>query len=250
VTPPGLTVLASGAPAGEGRWTARGAPDWAASIGDFAIAEGKAGDVPVIVGVERSVKESAGTYLARAVASLTDIARRYGAYPWPAYTLAITPSLKGGIEYPGHVMQGPGTNSRTLPHEIAHQWFYGLVGNDQGRDPWLDEGLASWAEAQVNHTYASFLAKSVPSDGRGHLGEAMSYWDPRHASYYRSVYVQGVQALGALGVSVAAVDCALARYVAVNAYRVATPASLLAALKTVAPNAQEVLARFGAQRLS
>jgi aminopeptidase N len=27
-------------------------------------------------------------------------------------------------------------------HEIAHQWWYAQVGNDQVRTPWLDEGLA------------------------------------------------------------------------------------------------------------
>jgi aminopeptidase N len=30
-------------------------------------------------------------------------------------------------------------------HEIAHQWWYGLVGNDQYRDPWLDESFASYS---------------------------------------------------------------------------------------------------------
>jgi hypothetical protein len=225
-------------------------PDWAASIGDFVLAQGNAGGVPVTVGVERSMAESPAPYLARVTSSLADLARRYGPYPYPAFTLALTPSLTGGIEYPGHVMQGPNTNARTTPHEVAHQWFYSLVGNDQGRDPWIDEGLASWAETQINHTYASFLARPIPADGRGHLGEPMTFWDPRHNDYYRSVYVQTVQALGALGVPVAAVDCALARYVAANAYRVATPAAVVAALKTVAPNAADVLGRYGVQRLS
>ena len=32
-----------------------------------------------------------------------------------------------------------------LAHEIAHQWWFGLVGNDQLREPWLDEGLANWS---------------------------------------------------------------------------------------------------------
>ncbi|MDX1521367.1 MAG: M1 family aminopeptidase, partial [Anaerolineae bacterium] len=30
-------------------------------------------------------------------------------------------------------------------HEVAHQWFYGLVGNDQVDEPWLDEALAQFA---------------------------------------------------------------------------------------------------------
>ena len=245
VTPPGLTVLGTGTNVG-GAWKAVAVPDWAASIGDFNVVTGSAGAVPVTVGVDKTIDESPNTYLTRVVSSITDLARRYGAYPWPAYTLAITPALKGGIEYPGHVMQGPGTNARTTPHEAAHQWFYALVGNDQGRDPWLDEGLASWAEAQVNHTHASFISKPIPAEGHGHMGEPMTFWNQRQAIYYRSVYVQTVQALGALGVSTAAVDCALARYVAANAYRVATPKDLIAALTTVAPNAATVLQGFGA----
>jgi aminopeptidase N len=31
-------------------------------------------------------------------------------------------------------------------HEIAHQWWFGLVGNDQALEPWLDEALALYSE--------------------------------------------------------------------------------------------------------
>jgi len=31
-------------------------------------------------------------------------------------------------------------------HEIAHQWWFGLVGNDQATEPWLDEALAVYSE--------------------------------------------------------------------------------------------------------
>jgi hypothetical protein len=250
VAPSGLMVLATGVSDGPWHWTAKAVGDWAASVGSFNLAEGEAAGAKVTVGVEKSMSESPATYLSRVLSSLTDLSRRYGQYPYPTFTLALTPNLKGGIEYPGHVMQGPNTNARTTPHEVAHQWFYSLVGNDQGRDPWLDEGMASWAEAQTNHTYGSFVSKPIPADGKNRIGESMPYWDQRHGSYYRSVYVQSVQALAAMGQSTAAIDCALARYVAANAYRVATPAALAAALKTVAPNALEVLARYGAQRIT
>ena len=243
--PAGFTVLGGGVQTGDGEWVAAGAPDWAASIGRFDLVDGKAGDVPVVVGVDASLNESPGAYLKQVQKFLPMLAARYGEYPWPTYTLAITPNLKGGIEYPGHVMQGPNTITRTLPHEIAHQWFYALVGSDQGRDPWIDEGLASWAEAQVDGTYASFRSRAIPAAGKNHVGEPMTFWDLRHGAYYRSVYVQAVQALGALGQPATAVDCALARLVATSAYRVATPNAVLAALETIAPNARDVLTRYG-----
>jgi aminopeptidase N len=36
----------------------------------------------------------------------------------------------------------------TVAHEVAHQWFYSLVGDDQLDDPWLDESLAQFATLQ------------------------------------------------------------------------------------------------------
>lgn len=40
-------------------------------------------------------------------------------------------------------------------HEMAHQWWFGMVGNDQAREPWLDEGLATFAELQYLENYFS-----------------------------------------------------------------------------------------------
>ena len=31
-------------------------------------------------------------------------------------------------------------------HEVSHQWWFGLVGNDQALEPWLDEALALYSE--------------------------------------------------------------------------------------------------------
>ena len=36
----------------------------------------------------------------------------------------------------------------TIAHELAHQWFYGVVGNDQYHEPWLDESFATWASRE------------------------------------------------------------------------------------------------------
>jgi hypothetical protein len=243
-TPADLQVLASGVPDGKGHWRADAVRDVAVTVGRFRLADGTAAGVRVTVGVDISLVDDPRTYLDTAVRAIGDFSRRFGPYPWATYTLSITPGLSGGIEYPTHVMQGPRSQGRTTPHEIGHQWFYALVGNDQGRDPWLDEGLATWAEARFVGNLATFRARSVPADARGRTGAPMTYWDGR-SSYYVGVYVQGTQALAALG-DPDRVDCALRHFVARDAYRVARPDDLVSAVRAVFPDARAVLAGYGA----
>ena len=246
-TPPGFDVLATGTTTGPGRWSATAVPDFAMSVGRFTTAAATVNlpqPVRVTVGVHAGIAEAPGAYLSRITSALEDFTRRYGAYPWPAYTMAVTPDLPGGIEYPMHVMQGPGTVGRTTPHEVAHMWFYALVANSQGRDPWLDEGLATWAERRFERTLATLRATPIPAAGRGRVGEPMTFWERQRAAYFRSVYVQGAQALAALG-DPEAVDCALRLYVARTAFRIARPRDLVEAARAVFPGAAETLAGFG-----
>ncbi len=245
--PPGLTALAGGRYLGGGHWQVSGARDLAVSVGRFALAGGtvNAPDrVEVTVGVAAGIKESPVTYLNKVTKVLADFSRRYGPYPWPTYTLSITPTLSGGIEYPMHVMQGPGTIGRTTSHEVAHMWFFGLVGNDQGRDPWLDEGLATFAEGRYEGTLNSMKGRTIPADAKGRAGEPMTYWEGHQKSYYLGVYVQGAQAIAALGAA-DRVDCALRHFVARSANTIARNRDLIAAFEPSFPNTRDVLNRYG-----
>ena len=246
-----VDILASGVDDGQRTWTATATRDWAMSVGSFrrATVQAMSGGrgVQVTVGVQRGLAEDPVMYLDRVTRALAVFGSAYGPYPWPSYSLAITPGLQGGIEYPSHVMQGPGSGGRTTPHEVAHQWFYALVGNDQGRDPWLDEGIASWAEARAEGTLAAFRDKPIPVAARARTGRPMTFWDAHRTWYYRGVYVQTVQALAALGPA-EQVDCALRGYVAANAYGVARPADLISALIMSFPDAATVLGRYGITR--
>ncbi|HEV2070151.1 MAG TPA: M1 family aminopeptidase [Acidimicrobiales bacterium] len=245
--PDGLTVLASGVQDGE-RWRAVAVRDVGVSIGRFRTAEAVTSTprpVAVTVGVHEGVAGDPRAYLERVVRALEAFSRRFGPLPYPTYSVALTPALSGGIEYPGHVMQGPDTMGRTLSHEVAHMWFYALVGNNQAVDPWLDEGLATWAEAHFEGTLDGVVARSIPAAGRNRVGEPMTYWEDHQDAYYRSVYVQGAQALSALG-DPEAVDCALRIYAATSAFAIARPGNLLEALRRVFPDADATLAGFGA----
>jgi hypothetical protein len=245
--PPGLSALATGVPDGHGRWVATAVPDVGVSVGNFVTATAVINvpqPVSITVGVAAGLPESPQTYLAKAERVISSYSQRFGPYPWPVYTLAITPGLTGGIEYPMAVMQGPNTIGRTTSHELGHEWFYALVTDDQARDPWLDEGLATWAEEGYEGTVATFRRVTIPADGQGRAGAPMTYWETRHGSYYLSVYVQTAQALGSLGTP-DAVDCALRLYTARFAYRIARPADLIDTLAGQFPGATATLARFG-----
>ena len=104
--------------------------------------------------------------------------------------------------------------------------------------------MATWAEVRSEGTLAVFLKKVVPIEGKGRLGAPMSFWDSHVPAYYRSVYVQGTQALASLGPP-EQVDCALRAYVAENSYGIARPAGLIRALTAQFPGAAAVLARYG-----
>jgi hypothetical protein len=200
--------------------------------------------VEVTVGVHADVGESPEVYLDLVDVSLRLLAAQYGPYPWPSYTLAITPDLPGGIEFPSHVMQGPGTIDRTTPHEVAHMWFYGLVGNDQSRDPWIDEGLATWAEARVEGTEAALLDYPIRPDAEGHAGEPMTYWETHLDAYYEGVYVQPAAALARLAPA-DTIDCALAHLVARRGHGIATGDDVVAALGVVLEDPAAALAPYG-----
>ncbi|MGQ0743171.1 MAG: M1 family aminopeptidase [Acidimicrobiales bacterium] len=246
-TPPGYTVLASGVGDRPGHWRADAMRDVAVSVGRFNLAAGEAlapHPVTVTVGAHDSTGIDPTTYLAQVMADLADLATRYGPYPWTTFSLALTPALPGGIEYPTHVMQGAGTLGRVISHELGHQWFYALVGNNQARHPWLDEGLATWAEGRARNSLGAVLARPVPEAGRFRVGEPMDYWAQNPGAYYAAVYNQGAAALAALGDPVL-VDCALALYAAVNAHRIARPADLVAAAHAVFPDAPNTLAAWG-----
>ena len=79
----------------------------------------------------------------------------FGAYPYTELDIAATPTDAGGVEYPGLVVIADRMYDQAgergsffeiaVVHEVAHQWWYNLVGDDQVREPWLDEAVTQYA---------------------------------------------------------------------------------------------------------
>jgi hypothetical protein len=97
--------------------------------------------------------------------ALEFLAAHYAPYPWDSLTVVLPPWAArrlGGMEYPGVVLGpfgdplwdlGPARGvlypEAVLVHEVAHQWFQGLVASDEVEAAFLDEGLATYAELRM-----------------------------------------------------------------------------------------------------
>jgi hypothetical protein len=242
--PTGYRVLATGDPLGNGRFRAHAVRDVAVAVGRFHVQRANEGGVTVRVASAGATAD----ILPLARDALRELSARYGPYAWRNYTVVIAPDLHAiGIEYPTLSYVGRSRFNRLIvDHETAHQWFYSLVGNDQARDPWLDETLATWAQARLASDKLG-PAQTPPSGAAAHIGAPMAYWDHHPRAYFYGVYGAGVSALHSLG-NDDAVDCAVQSYVARRAYSIAHPADLLDELNRFIPGAESRLRPFGIQR--
>jgi hypothetical protein len=118
-------------------------------------ASAQSGDVtvratgPATVDVDTAARDGA--------ADLQTLASLYGPYPWSELDI-VAVSLgpdAGGMEWPGAVWiaglenGAGGAGSLTVDHELAHQWWHALVGNDSIRAPVVDEPLAQYSMCLV-----------------------------------------------------------------------------------------------------
>jgi aminopeptidase N len=72
--------------------------------------------------------------------------------------------------YDGNAASTPWLES-TVAHEVAHQWFYGLVGSDQLGAPWLDESLTQYM------TLRYFRERYGPAGAAGFQQSLIERWD-------------------------------------------------------------------------
>ena len=90
-------------------------------------------------------------------ATVEHFSKQWFEYPYP---VAIAEAgIAGGMEYPGIVFdwwkaKGKGLYGVTS-HEIGHTWFPMIVGSNERRDAWMDEGFNTfadvYADAAFNH---------------------------------------------------------------------------------------------------
>lgn len=149
------------------------------AFGEDAVLEGP--DVAVRVLIQREREEQAERHFKATAAALFFYGLWFGPYPYPNVTV-VDPAWGGGqaagMEYPQIFTAGTRLFTReemhapesVTIHECGHQFWYGLVGNNEPYAPWLDEGLNSYTDSEVlfrvygpRHSTTSYAGR--PLDG-------------------------------------------------------------------------------------
>ncbi|MBI2845772.1 MAG: M1 family metallopeptidase [Chloroflexi bacterium] len=143
--------------------------------------------------------------LEHVAASLAFFNDHFGVYPYRELDILIVPMEgAGGMEYPGLILiDEEAATARVIAHEAAHQWWYGVVGNDVLEEPWVDEALATFSsllyleEALGRAAYNEGLAvyrfryEDASDLDPGHLITDPVSAFPGGAGYFGFVYGQG-----------------------------------------------------------
>ena len=157
------TTLAEGTGGGERmlRVISEQARDFALAVGRFRVVQAGEGAVRVRVFAGRRVRGSRGS-LRIARRALRLLSHRLGPYDSTELDVVLVRGGLGagiGMEYPELVFSIPVAD--VITHEVAHQWWYGLVGNNQYLEPWLDESFAQYSHERL-HPRTNFCLPRNP----------------------------------------------------------------------------------------
>ncbi len=147
--------------------------------------------------------------------AIKTFSKLFGTYPYSTFSIVECDFVHGGMEYPNLVMINTKIDSvddyiNVIIHETAHQWWYGMVGNDEFNYPWLDEALTEFSTVlfydynkgyNLNHKQMIDISKenysiftSVYEDVLGPIDTSMRAIDQYNTEpeYSYCTYVKGV----------------------------------------------------------
>jgi hypothetical protein len=188
---------------------------------------------------------SAATVSSLAVSALRRMNGWYGCYPWPTLSLAESAVVEGA-EYPTMILLDPiwATNRYIIDHEVAHQWWYAAIGNDQIDEPWIDE---AWAQFSAHYG----LGLRFSSCSTRNIDLPTSAWRPGawlgKNSYIETVYFRGGVFLNALRqrMGTGAFFAAARRFIDENRYGLVTGEQLLDAFRdATSANLEPIISNF------
>jgi hypothetical protein len=210
VNDPNVTVAASGLAEANGEWTRYrlyGARTFALSASnEFLVKESAVGATVIRSYYFAGYEGGAEGILNAAVAEIGLFNAKFAPFPYGSLAIVQT-DINDGQEYDGLVFiasdfysqygGSPKSNLITIGvHEIAHQWWFGLVGNDQATEPWLDEAMSVYSE-RIYYEYVSprnlswWWSARVNYYGPGGYVDNSIYSGASFRPYTNSVYLNG-----------------------------------------------------------
>ena len=149
--PAGYIVATSGEQVGDNHYCGYMLRDFAVVLSrDFKVISCEVGDTMVNYYYLNDPIPEISLYTA--CNALAYFSGQFMDYPYSTLAVVQTDFLHGGMEYVALVYIALDVTDQlqyqtVIVHEIAHQWWYGLVGNNQNVTAWLDEGLAEYSTA-------------------------------------------------------------------------------------------------------
>lgn len=153
---------------------------------NYTVLTGNAGEMTVNSYAPAKWSEHAQLALDTAATAIQIYSKRYKPYPYTEFDIVTIITDSGGVEFPGMTaldieMYDPQEEFDDEPsgdylkaitaHEVGHQWFYNMVGNDQLDEPWLDEAFAEYSTWQ-------YYRDQSGANGNYYYKEAMQEsWD-------------------------------------------------------------------------
>ena len=225
--------------------------DFAMVLSDeFEVMSKRAGDVNVEYYYFSD--GNASEHLEAGVDAIETFSDLFGQYPYSTFSIVKTDFIYGGMEYPNLVMisadiEDSDDYKNVIIHETAHQWWYGMVGNDEYTYPWLDEALTEYStllfydynsDYNLSHSEMLDASKSnytlfvtVYQDVLGDLDTSMRAVDEYSSEpeYTYCTYVKGVLMYESLYQLIGKDDflSGLKNYFQDNKYTNATPTDLI-----------------------
>ena len=123
--------------------------DFAMVLSDkFSIVSGKIGNTIVNYYYYKNQYPQEG--LQAGIDSVTTFNNLFGEYPYDTLNIVESNFVHGGMEYPNLALISDAVDIQSdyinvIIHEVAHQWWYGIVGNNEVNYGWLDEGLTEYS---------------------------------------------------------------------------------------------------------
>ena len=246
-------IVAASAPGeSNGQWTRyqlNGARTFVLSASDrFKMSESAVGVVKIRSYYFAGDENAGGAVLWMETQSLGLYDAKFAPFPYPSISVVETDHADGE-EFDGLVFvsanfyaeyNGSAKSNLIMigTHEIAHQWWFGLVGDDSAMEPWLKESLAVYSERL-------FYQYNYPNYGNWWWDFRVNYFSPSgyvdqsiycfstFRAYVNAVYLNGANFLEELRVRVGddAFFAFLKDYAARYAHKHSTASDFFATLR-------------------